>query len=202
MISVEIKVPKHLRKGNLFNRLAKRMPAAMRQQMKKALAQTERDIKIQLNKEFPRSRQLKQSFHIHAQLNKGADQVEGKVTSPVVYAKVQDVGTGYLPGGVIRPKPPLKRLAIPLDKSLKEAGIWPRHYRRALDFVPGRKGKPVLVDVITGIPMYVLVPYTRIQGKKYLMKAGRRFRPKIRKLLGEKALEKAAGEIKAAKAKA
>ncbi len=200
-MEVVVKVPARMRRGNLFDRLAERIPEAFAQQHGKALVAIERDIKIQLNAEFPRSRQLKQSFTVKRELTGGGTKIEGRVTSDVVYAKVQDVGTGYLPGGVIRPKPPRKNLAIPLDDSLKRAGIWPRHYRRPLGFVPGRKGRPVLVDEMTGVPLYVLVPFTRIKGKKYLMKAGRRFQPKVRRLLGEKALEKAAGQIKSARAR-
>lgn len=44
-------------------------------------------------------------------------------------------------GGTIKPKPPLKNIAIPLPISFKRARTWPRHLPKdSLDFIPLHRG--------------------------------------------------------------
>ncbi len=101
-----------------------------------------------------------------------------RVGSPLVYAAVQQLGTASLPGGAIRPKPPRKYLAIPVSRTLRVRGVWPRDlspneikFVRAANIVIGRrrwKG-PALVDPKSGAVMFALVRQVRIKGRPYLL---------------------------------
>ena len=189
MISLGVKFldPKRWQE-NMFHRYEKRILGVERKQVGKALAVLEREIKQTIKREFEGgATELASSYFIRPRvMRKGpSGLLEARVTSTLVYARVQDQGTGYLPGGAIRPKPPLKNLAIPLVKQLRKAGIWPRHYasRAGGNLTMGpisRAGNRLLVDANTGDLRYVLVPESRFRGKDYIPKALTRARPKIR----------------------
>lgn len=60
------------------------------------------------------------AYRLKFELGVGVPNTKGK---PLIYAKIQDVGSGYLPGGVVKPKT-AKKLAIPFHKKLKtKAGV-------------------------------------------------------------------------------
>ena len=63
------------------------------------------------------------------------------VKSDLIYARVRDEGTGYLPGGVITSSRPGGHLAIPAKgASTRAQRSWPREWPAgALTFVPSRK---------------------------------------------------------------
>jgi len=127
-----------------------------------------------------RTGQLARSF-AETFLGTEAGVVSAMSASDLIYARIQDEGSGYLPGGVIRPRN-MKALAVPIGP-LRSVGEWPRAWPRdALTFVPrgnkppllveikkkmtGRKGKKVEVE--TWIPRYVLLKSVRITGKPYM----------------------------------
>jgi len=164
----------------------KGMPKAMSGQMGKALSVTEREVKLSIRRKFKGGSELAGSYSRKFELVSPTE-IKAGVFSRLVYAKVQDLGTAYLPGGAIRPKPPLKRLAIPLLDDLRAAGIWPRHNSRAMELivVPSRstgQKQALLVDAMSGVPMYILVPETRFRGKFYLDAAIKEARPQVKKI--------------------
>ena len=166
------------------------MPEAFKKQMSKALSVTEREVKKSVKRKFRGGAELAGSYTRKLVLKRGGTHVDAGVLSKLVYAKVQDLGTGYLPGGAIRPKPPGKALAIPLLRDLKEAGIWPRHNSRVMDLIvplSRRTGKrqALLVDAVSGVPMYILVPETRFRGKFYIKAAIKAADPQVQKIFGD-----------------
>lgn len=61
---------------------------------------------------------------------------EAVVGSNLSYAAMRQYG------GTIRPKPPLKNIAIPLSASLKRSRLWPRAFPKdSLDFIPLHRGR-------------------------------------------------------------
>lgn len=89
-----------------------------------------------------RSGRLMASIQAGAQDSAGPDTVwrisdsMAEVGSNVPYAAMRQYG------GTIRPKPPLKNIAIPLTAAAKRAGTWPRDYPEdALDFIPLHRGR-------------------------------------------------------------
>lgn len=88
-----------------------------------------------------RSGRLMASLRAGAQESPKADTVwrisdsAAEVGSNLPYAAMRQYG------GTIRPKPPLKNIAIPLPISFKRARTWPRHLPKdSLDFVPLHRG--------------------------------------------------------------
>jgi hypothetical protein len=110
--------------------------------------------------------------------------LETRVTSNLIYARVQDLGAGYEGQPAIRAKPPLRMLAIPLEKRERRGGIWPRHYKGELFPLLSKKGNLLLMDKGSGEPKYLLKYYTWIKGKHYLEAAERRFKSSVQKRLG------------------
>lgn len=90
---------------------------------------------------------IRQSLMVGTQGRGGGDTIfaitKGSATvgSNVAHAAITQKG------GVIRPKPPLKALAVPVTDQLKRAGLWPRDFAEGvLTFIPSKTGPPVLVD--------------------------------------------------------
>jgi len=164
------------------------MPKALRGQLGKALSVTEREVKQSIRRKFKGGSELAGSYSRKFELETPT-KLKAGVFSRLVYAKVQDLGTAYLPGGAIRPKPPLKRLAIPLLDDLRAAGIWPRHNSRVMELIvvksrsTGQK-QALLVDAMSQVPMYILVPETRFRGKFYIDAAIKLATPKVNKIFG------------------
>jgi len=165
------------------------MPKAMLTQTNKALSVTEREVKKSIRRKFKGGSELAGSYSRKFELV-GKFEIKAGVLSQLVYARVQDLGTKDLPGGAIRAKPPLKRLAIPLLDDLRAAGIWPRHNPRVMDVIvttsrrTGRK-QVLLVDAMSGVPMYLLVEETRFSGKFYIDAAIKAATPQVDKIYGD-----------------
>lgn len=94
----------------------------------------------------------------------------------VPYARVQEEGSDYLPGGVVRPRN-ARLLAIPVGPALTGRGL-PRYPSARMaprlewrPVGPGGRAAGLLVHTQTGEVWYVLTPWVRIHGVHYLLDA-------------------------------
>lgn len=118
-----------------------------------------------------RSGRLMASIRAGAKDAPGADTVwrvsddAAEIGTNVPYAAMRQYG------GTIRPKPPLRNIAIPLSTEAKRAGKWPRDYPPdALDFIPLHRGRlsGILVDRDKGRAVFALMTEVTQTGTPYL----------------------------------
>ena len=119
------------------------------------------------------------------QMEEGTYKVD--VINDQPYAAIHEYGSAGLPGGAIRPKPPRKLLAIPIQSNNtfpafgnnvypmpRRSGI----HQKELWFHKTKGGKMFLMDA-TGAPAYRLVPSTTIRATGYITEAIKAAEPEI-----------------------
>ena len=107
----------------------------------------------------------------------------------VIYAKVQEKGSGYLPGGVIRPKTK-KYLTVPIGKTKGRAANFPNAF-----IIKSKKGNLLIVERSgSGIkPLFVLRKSVKIPPTKWLSIPFDQMTPKLFQMMSPAELLKALG---------
>ena len=112
---------------------------------------------------------LMRSYRSTLLVEKGGEVIRAGAFSDLVYARVRDQGTGYLPGGSIRPK--VKRaLAIPISPEARRVGNRPGTFGDRLHLIVRKRGAPLLVEHLAkrSIIHWVLKASVKQSGSGYL----------------------------------
>lgn len=102
---------------------------------------------------------------LRASLTFEADKESVTVGSNLIYAAMQQLG------GTVRPKPPHRYLAIPLQPHLRRRHVWPSDLPRGDLYVGGvsRAGNPLLRRREDDEPVYVLLAEVTVPANPYLV---------------------------------
>lgn len=130
-------------------------------------------------------------------IKKSGDVISAAALSDLVYARVQNEGSGYLPGGVIRSsRGKDKNLAIPFKGEFRPPAPWPSQFPKGtLAFIPSKKADVtgVLVEKLakggTGKIWYILKKSVKIKGKRYIEKALEKSKPEWPRVFNERLQE-------------
>lgn len=127
-----------------------------------------------IRKHVPKGRTgaLMRSYRATMLTTKGSGMYSAGAMSDLVYARIRNEGTGYLPGGVLKAKT-VKNLAIPLsDKAKRTVGLWPRDWPSGrLFLVKKRDGRLFLAERLSRrriIFHYKLQPTVKQEGSRYI----------------------------------
>ncbi|MFH1738821.1 MAG: hypothetical protein ABIH23_07415 [bacterium] len=124
MITAKIQPPEGLQ---VMHDMAKAVPLEMAKRMLRVADYITGVIRSNAPK--GRTGAVMRSFRPTVVTSKGSIFTTGSV-STLGHARVRDEGTGYLPGGAIKPKTK-KNLAIPIsDEAKRTVGLWPRHWAK------------------------------------------------------------------------
>lgn len=127
------------------------------------------------------SGELPRSFLPARLLDVGSGDIAAGSLSDLPHARVQDEGSGYLPGGVVSPRAG-RNLAIPL--TAKARNMWPRDWPQKDLFVSRSKlGNLLLRESNGGRPQYLLRESVTIIGTNYISDANKEATPNVPKII-------------------
>jgi len=173
--------------AELIKRLRKNSVSALRLGTLRCAQHLEGEVRRTIRSVFkPGTGNLSRSFKT-VFLVDTEDEVSIGVLSDLVYARVQNEGSKYLPGGVIRSsRGPNKMLAIPMEGRGIPLGKWPRDFAKGeLHFGIAKGIGSVLLNSSDQI-MFKLRRKVKIKGKQYLKKALTKSKPEWPRVLNER----------------
>lgn len=166
----------------------------------------EGEIKRTVGKTFePGTGDLRRSFKAQM-IQETGDELSAGAFSDLIYARVQNEGSGFLPGGVIKSnRGPGKNLAIPVEGEFSKPAPWPSSFGKdAFEFLPSKKPgvTGVLVERLSkgnlGKVKYILKPEVKIKPTYYIEEAQEKSSKEWPRIFNERLAELADASAKKA----